>query len=108
MLMLWCRPMVRPQARTIRLAVLAITIALDASARGQESPPATVVTVAVPAHRDRLFVGYGSEPAMDFGGRTVASLQDGISRLFGRTDVAKEHPGLAPAWEFPTAATLIL
>ena len=54
---------------------------------------------------DPLFLGYETEPAMDFGGRTVVSLQAGISRAIDR---AVEKPAVAPAWEFPLAAFLLL
>lgn len=54
---------------------------------------------------DTYFLGYESEPGMDYGGRTVASVQSGISRgfqsIFERTTVA-------PAWEFASAAALLL
>ena len=42
---------------------------------------------------------------MDFGGRTVVSLQAGIARAIDR---AVEKPALAPAWEFPLAAFLLV
>src|SRR5436305_9240016 len=74
----------------------------------QAATPAPAVTVTAAAPHDPSFLGYGSEPAMDFGGRSIASLDDAIARLFAHTDVAHEHPGLAPVWEFPTAATVML
>lgn len=56
-----------------------------------------------------IFVGYESEPSMDFGGRTVASLQSVLSRGVGSLwDVGERHPGLSPAWEFPLSAVLLL
>jgi hypothetical protein len=51
------------------------------------------------------FLGYETEPGMDYGGRTVASLQSGISRLFSLTT---DKTAVAPAWEFPLAAALLL
>lgn len=58
---------------------------------------------------DPLFLGYGTEPEMDFGGRTVMSLQSLASRAIGSIGhVGERHPGLAPAWEFPVAAALLL
>ncbi|MFL6259735.1 MAG: hypothetical protein ACJ76Y_08490 [Thermoanaerobaculia bacterium] len=58
---------------------------------------------------DPLFLGYGTEPEMDYGGRTVMSLQSAISRGFGSiAGVGERHPGLAPAWEFPAAAAVLL
>src|SRR4051812_26150201 len=66
-----------------------------------------------PAAPDRrwepLFLGYGTEPEMDFGGRTVTSLQSLVSRSIGAIGhVGERHPGLAPAWEFPVGATVLL
>lgn len=62
-----------------------------------------------PAGWEPLFLGYESEPAMDFGGRTVMSLQSLISRgIAGIRDVGERHPAVAPAWEFPVGALLLL
>jgi hypothetical protein len=59
--------------------------------------------------RDPLFFGYGTDPEMDFGGRTVMSLQSAISRAFGSiANLGERHPGLSPAWEFPVAAAVLL
>ena len=56
-----------------------------------------------------LFVGFGTEPEMDFGGRTVMSLHSLISRSFARIgDAGERHPALAPAWEFPVGAAMLL
>ena len=58
---------------------------------------------------DPLFFGYGTDPEMDFGGRTVTSLQSAISRGFSAIgDVGVRHPGLAPVWEFPVGAAMLL
>jgi hypothetical protein len=58
---------------------------------------------------DPLFFGYGTDPEMDFGGRTVMSLQSAISRGFASIkDVGVQHPGVAPAWEFPVGAAMLL
>jgi hypothetical protein len=58
---------------------------------------------------DPLFLGYGTEPEMDYGGRTVMSLQSAISRGFGSiAGVGERHPGLAPAWELPVGAAVLL
>src|SRR5215218_2766555 len=55
------------------------------------------------------FLGYGTEPEMDYGGRTVMSLQSAVSRrLAAIGHVGEKHPGLAPVWEFPAAAALVL
>lgn len=56
-----------------------------------------------------IFIGYGSEPEMDFGGRTVTSLQSILSRAIGGIgDVGERRPAVAPVWEFPVAAALLL
>src|SRR6478609_2544166 len=58
---------------------------------------------------DPLFLGYGTEPEMDYGGRMVMSLQSAVSRGFGSiAGVGERHPGLAPAWEFPVGAAVLL
>lgn len=57
---------------------------------------------------DPYFLGYETEPDMDYAGRTVMSLQSGLSRALGAAFDVEERPGLAPAWEFPLAAVLML
>lgn len=61
---------------------------------------------------DPLFLGFGTEPEMDYGGRTVVSLHSLISRSIGRIGgaggIGERHPGVAPAWEFPVAAAMLL
>ncbi|MFL6193538.1 MAG: hypothetical protein ACJ75H_05165 [Thermoanaerobaculia bacterium] len=58
---------------------------------------------------DPVFLGYGAEPEMDFGGRTVMSLQSVLSRSFASiAGVGEKHPGLSPAWEFPLAGFMVL
>ncbi|HVG10067.1 MAG TPA: hypothetical protein VNM67_20360 [Thermoanaerobaculia bacterium] len=75
--------------------VLAVLAVLPAPAQSQAYDP--------------YFLGYETEPAMDFGGRTLTSLQSGLSRAFGSIrDVGDRHPGVAPAWEFPMAAAILL
>ncbi|HEX3129537.1 MAG TPA: hypothetical protein VH394_19525 [Thermoanaerobaculia bacterium] len=62
-----------------------------------------------PQELDLWFIGYETEPAMDFGGRTLASIQSGISRGIGSIkDIGERHPGVTPAWEFPVGAALLL
>jgi hypothetical protein len=62
-----------------------------------------------PDEHDLWFLGYETEPAMDFGGRTLASIQSGISQGIGSIkDVGERHPGVTPAWEFPVGAALLL
>jgi hypothetical protein len=71
-----------------------------------------VLVVLSPAQaqdHDLYFLGYETEPAMDFGGRTLASLHSGLSRAFGSIrDMGERHPGLAPSWELPVAAAILL
>lgn len=58
---------------------------------------------------DPLFLGYETEPGMDYGGRTLASLQSALSRAIGSIgSVGERHPGAVPAWEFPLAAAMLL
>ena len=78
---------------------LAVLTALSTSAHAQPAP------AAAPSH-DPLFLGYESEPGMDFGGRTVASVQALVSRGIGSIPHVDRHPGLAPVWEFPVGAFL--
>lgn len=56
-----------------------------------------------------LFVGYETEPGMEFGGRTVASLQSGLAHAIGRIGrVGTRAPAVAPAWEVPLAGMVLL
>jgi hypothetical protein len=50
--------------------------------------------------------GWSSEPTMEYGGLVLASVQRLGSRLLGRSAAAREHPGLAAAWEIPLAQFL--
>jgi hypothetical protein len=52
-----------------------------------------------------FFLGYETEPGMDYGGRTVASLQSALSRAFS---TPFKKTAVAPAWEFPIGAALLL
>src|SRR5262245_46764041 len=88
----------------------AMTWSTSAAAQ-QEPPPADDETAVDSTSRDfpALFVGFETEPAMDYGGRVVAAAQDAVAASFaGIGDAGKRHPGLAPVWEFPTAAALLL
>jgi hypothetical protein len=56
-----------------------------------------------------LFLGFEDEPAMDYGGRVVASAQQALSKAFaGIGDAGERKPALAPVWEFPVATFLLL
>ncbi|HXT49839.1 MAG TPA: hypothetical protein VN811_02290 [Thermoanaerobaculia bacterium] len=98
----------RISAAWIGAAVVAGAITASSPAGAQEVEPAAAEE---PARRDfpALFVGYQTEPAMDYGGRVVASAHDAVAGSFARIgDIGARHPGLAPVWEFPTAAALLL
>ena len=84
-------------SRTLRRAVFLCLAALLAPAlRAQEASPAY----------DPFFLGYETEPGMDYGGRTLSSVQSAIGRAIGSLPHVDRHPGLAPAWEFPIGAFL--
>lgn len=87
---------------TIRHALLLCLAALITLPILAHSQPASS---ASPSH-DPIFLGYESEPGMDFGGRTVASVQSLVSRGIGSLPHVDRHPGLAPVWEFPVGAFL--
>ncbi len=99
-----------PPARLLALALVVLSSAGPLAARGDSAAPRDGEETETAAGADEaawepLFLGYETEPGMDFGGRTVASLQSGISRA---VDQAVEKPAVAPAWEFPLAAFLLL
>jgi hypothetical protein len=80
-------------------SIFILALALSAPALHAQPEPAW----------DPFFLGFGTEPEMDFGGRTVMSLDSLLSRSFSRIgDAGERHPGLAPAWEFPVAAAVLL
>src|SRR5215208_777048 len=81
---------------------------LPAAAAAQEAPAGSRGVVVERPAFDPLFLGYESEPGMEFGGRTVASLQSVASRGLAALFRAERHPAVAPAWEFPLAAALLL
>ncbi len=60
--------------------IIAAGTALAVSAIVCVAGPATNTPEAT---RDSYFVGYESEPAMDYGGRTLSSLDAGVCRAFG-------------------------
>jgi hypothetical protein len=93
-----------PKLRTLPflgLAVLCLAFAFPATAQDDDPVPET-------EGFDPLFFGYETEPGMGFGGRTVASLQSLGSRAFSSIPGVRRHPAIAPAFEFPLAALLIL
>jgi hypothetical protein len=86
---------------TIRSALpfcLAALLSLTATAQAQTSQTSP--------SWDPFFLGYETEPGMDFGGRTVASVQSLISHSLGSLPHVENHPAVAPAWEFPVGAFL--
>lgn len=71
--------------------------------------PVLCLAPAQAQDQDLYFLGYETEPGMDFGGRTLASLQSGLSRAIGSIgDLGERHPGVAPSWEFPVGAAILL
>lgn len=77
------------------LVVLGVLVVLSTPAQAQDHDP--------------YFLGYETEPGMDFGGRTLTSLHSGLSRAIGSIrDLGERHPGVAPAWEFPVGAAILL
>lgn len=70
---------------------------------------APVLRAQTAAGWEPLFLGYGTEPEMDYGGRTVMSLQSGLSRAVGSLGgLEAKHPAWSPAWEIPLAAGVML
>lgn len=69
------------------------------------APPEPETAPEGEAAWEPFFLGYATEPSMDFGGRTVASVQSAVSRAI---DGAVDSPAIAPAWEFPIAVFLLL
>lgn len=96
-------------ARTAVVGVVLLVFAAGARA-GEPDAAAPAVVKEGPVWRwEPLFVGYETEPGMDFGGRTVASLQSGLARAIGRIGrVGERAPAVAPAWEVPLAGMVLL
>jgi hypothetical protein len=90
----------RPVSRL--LPALALLLLAARPGLAQEEPPADPV---LPSATGVYFLGYETEPGMDYGGRTVASLQSGFCRAFG---APFQKTSVAPAWEFPIGAALLL
>jgi hypothetical protein len=91
---------VRQYARTSSLGaalVLALCGGLCA-ARGENAPAPQQVRAGP------YFLGYETEPAMDYGGRTLSSLDLAISDLGSR--LVRRKPALAAAYEWPFAYLL--
>ncbi|MBP7798386.1 MAG: hypothetical protein KA072_07170 [Thermoanaerobaculaceae bacterium] len=97
----------RARMVVVALALLVLAVAVGAEEPGDDVSPAAKDG---PVWRwEPLFVGYESEPGMDFGGRTVASLQSGLARAIGRIGrVGERAPALAPLWEVPLAGMAVL
>lgn len=88
----------RPRTLLVPFALLLALSTVAAQAQEQGSTAS-----------DPLFLGYGTEPGMDYSSRTVASAQSLIARAISSIgDVGTRHPGLTPAWEIPVAVGLIL
>lgn len=93
-------------SRRRRLASIAVLVfALFGPGHAADEPEPAAPT-APP--RDVLFFGFETDPAMDAGGRTVASIQKGFGLLMDRWAKGSRRPGIRPAWEFPSALVLSL
>jgi hypothetical protein len=91
------------RARSILPPAIAAALLLSLPIHAQTPESATDSTW------EPLFLGFGSEPEMDYAGRTVMSLDSLLSRSFSRIgDAGERRPGLALAWEFPLGAALLL
>ncbi len=95
-----------------RTGIHALACTLVAASALAQAPPGGQAGDAAATRLNEwqpLLLGYSSEPGMEFGGRTLASAQSAASRAFASiADVGRRHPALAPAWEFPVAAALML
>ena len=89
---------------TLRHLLTALALGL----LGASLLPAPLAAADEAESHDPLYLGWGSEPAMEDGGRVVASFTEAISRGLGSIHGASEHPGLATAWEIPLGVVLIL
>ena len=103
----------RGSARWCLIAIAFLALSPPAPAQDAGEPGADVREEPAPPPAagdlsDSLFLGYQSEPGMDFGGRSVASLHSLLSGFVGSIGNLEGHPGVAPAWEFPLAAALLL
>jgi len=78
-------------ARNALRALAAATALLGQPLAGQEGTPIF----------EPLYLGYGSEPDMDSGGRVIGSLGRLLDRSLNATSPAANKPGLMAAWEIP-------
>lgn len=106
--MFWKVPPHRPLAAALALAALLGSASLLAAQETIQEPPPAAEPAARPDAHDPLFLGYGTEPGMAFGGRTVASLAAAADRGLGDLFRAGRHPGAVPAWEFPVGYLFLL
>jgi len=82
-------------------SILVATILTSATAALAEEDP-------VPEPLGPYCACYETEPAMDFGGRTVASIQGLASGLLRRGPGRPSNPAVAAAWEIPLALVMLL
>jgi hypothetical protein len=87
-------------------ATLPLSSGSSAAATALDSDSSSTDKRAPAARFDPYIGGWSSEPAMAYGGLTLASVQRFSSRLLGSTEAAQHRPGLAAAWEFPFAELL--
>lgn len=90
------------------LILLSLILPSTLLAQTPEDPVPDPVQTEPASDFEPLFFGWETEPAMEYGGRTLASLQSAASRGLRRAFRAERHPAFAPAWEFPVAAFLLL
>lgn len=88
--------------RTIGALLLPLLLAAGGSAGAQSPPETPESTVPGPSDRDPLFAGWQTEPAMEYGGMTLATAQ----RALGAFAFPENHPAVAAAWEFPAGILL--
>ncbi|HEY3175992.1 MAG TPA: hypothetical protein VGK94_09580 [Candidatus Polarisedimenticolia bacterium] len=97
--------MVKWSTTVLAAALAAFVPALAAESPPEEVPPAPdSASQAVPPEDppfDPYFLGWESEPTMDYGGRDVTSLHLGLCRAIGTMAHAGRRPMLAAAWEVP-------
>lgn len=97
------------------LAAVAPSIGATTDA-GEDAPntdPVVIEVVEDPAPDAKPLLGpycacYGTEPAMEYGGRGVSSLQGLTCGLLSRTAVAQRAPAVQLAWEIPMSLALFL
>lgn len=85
-----------------------ICLTLAAGLLAQPAFAQQIAGPSQPVRDDRwepLFLGYGTEPGMDYSGRMLSSLDSLASRSIGSINhLWSKHAAVAPAWEFLAAS----